>query len=170
MDDKGEANVETEVSVTMKEEIVLEGSGEREYPGWRIPLSVVTGIGWLVFLVIWLFFYAGDYKLIQNIGMFLLSIMFVALILGVAWAAWAFSGMTEFEQMMMQMGGMKNRMILSMIIPIVSLIFLGLWLFLWAVDYDVYQNIAIVIVVILVMGGLLGVLWTTGGWKMGGRS
>jgi hypothetical protein len=37
------------------------------------------------------------------------------------------------------------------------------------VDFDIYQNIAVTIVIILVMGGVLGLIWTTGGWKMGGK-
>jgi len=170
MDDEEEAKAETEMTVTMKEEIIMEDSTEREYPGWRIPLSVATAVGWLIFLVIWLFFYAGDHHIYQNIGMVLLSLMVMALILGVAWIAWAFRGMTEFEEMMMQIGGMKNRITLSMVVPIACFIFLGLWLFFMAVDFDIYQNIAIVILTILVMGGILGVMWTTGGWKRGGRS
>ncbi len=170
MDDEGSTDTETEFTVTMKEEIILEGTGERKSPGWRIPLSVATGVGWLMFLVIWFFFYAGDYHIYQNIGMVLLSIMIVALILAGSWLAWGFSGMTEFEEMMMSFGGMKKRIILSTIIPILGFIFLALWLFFMAVDFDIYQNIAIVILTILVIGGIYGVMWTTGGWKFGGGS
>ncbi len=170
MNNEEEVKDATQTTMTIKEEITIEDETEREYPGWRIPLSIATGVGWLIFLVIWLFFYAGDYHIYQNIGMILFSLMIAALILGVAWIAWAFRGMTEFEEMMIKIGGMKNRIILSMVVPIACFIFLGLWLFFMAVDFDIYQNIAIVILTILVIGGILGVVWTTGGWKMGGGS
>ncbi len=168
MDDDENANVETKTTVTVKEEFAVEDSMEREYPGWRVPLSVVVGVGWLMFLIIWLFFYAGDHHIYQNLGMLLLSLTVVAIILGLAWMTWAFGNVTEFEKMMMQIGGMKTRMIVSMLVPLICLVLLGLWLYFMAVDFNIYQNIAVVIVIILIMGGILGIIWTTGGWKRSG--
>jgi hypothetical protein len=43
-------------------------------------LSVIT---WLTFMVIWLFFYAGDFTLYENFGIFLASLLVVT---GVNWA------------------------------------------------------------------------------------
>ena len=34
--------------------------------GWRVSLSILMGVGWLVFLIIWLFFYAGGYNIYQR--------------------------------------------------------------------------------------------------------
>jgi hypothetical protein len=56
--------------------------------GWRVSLSVLVSIGWLAFLVIWLFFYAGDYSIYQNLAVFLASILIVAAIMGASWASW----------------------------------------------------------------------------------
>lgn len=169
MEEEGGFSGDSEEGVTIKQEFTLEaGCEERKDPSWRIPLSIVTGVGWLVFLVIWLFFYAGDHHIYQNIGIVLFSLMVVALVLGGAWIAWGLSDMNVFEEMVMAMGGFKRRIIFSMSVPIVTLMLLGLWLFFLAMDFDIYQNIAVVIVCILVMGGILGVTWTTGGWKRGG--
>jgi len=41
-----------------------------------------------MFLVTWLFFFADKYSIYQNIGIFILSILAVAVILGPAWAYW----------------------------------------------------------------------------------
>ncbi|MEE9223502.1 MAG: hypothetical protein V3U51_02005 [Thermoplasmata archaeon] len=168
MDDEGGVSGESEETVTIRQEITMDDMMGRKSPGWRIPLSIVTAVGWLVFLVIWLFFYAGDHHIYQNIGIVLFSLMVVALILGTAWIAWGLSGMNEFEEMIMATGGLKSRMIFSMAVPIVILMLLGLWLFFMAMDFDIYQNIAVFIVIVLVMGGILGVVWTTGGWSQGG--
>jgi hypothetical protein len=30
--------------------------------GWRVSLSILVGVGWLVFLLLWFFFYADVYN------------------------------------------------------------------------------------------------------------
>ncbi|TET91986.1 MAG: hypothetical protein E3J35_00545 [Methanomassiliicoccales archaeon] len=169
MNDEQEGSGGMEGTITVKEEYVLEGElPGRKSPGWRVPLSTSVGIGWLIFVIIWLFFYAGDYNGYQNLGIVLLSILVVALILGTAWATHALRNMTILEEVMMEIGGFKARLIASIIVPFGLMIFLVLWLFFYAVDFDIYQNIAINIVSILVMVGILGVVWKSWGWKQGG--
>ena len=56
--------------------------------GWRVSLSVLVSIGWLAFLVIWLFFYAGYYSIYQNLAVFLASILIVTAVMGASWASW----------------------------------------------------------------------------------
>ena len=168
MDSEEEMTEDSEGTMTLKEENIMEADiVGRKSPGWRIPLSIIMGVGWLIFLIMWLFFFAGDYHIYQNIGILLLSILIVALILGIAWIFWALGNMTELEELVMATGGFKTRMILSIAVPIGSLMFLALWLFFMAMDFNIYQNIAVVIVTVLVIGGILGVTWTTGGWKTG---
>ena len=55
---------------------------------WRVALSILVAIGWLIFLIIWLAFYADDYSIYQNIAIFLVSILVMVAILGPAWAHW----------------------------------------------------------------------------------
>jgi hypothetical protein len=56
--------------------------------GWRVSLSIIVSLGWLVFLVIWLFFYAESFSLYQNIAIFIASILVLAAIMGASWAPW----------------------------------------------------------------------------------
>jgi uncharacterized membrane protein len=58
---------------------------------WRVSLSVVVGIGWLIFLVLWLFFYASNFTIYQNIAVFIASVLAVAMIMGASWASWGMS-------------------------------------------------------------------------------
>lgn len=55
---------------------------------WRVSLSIIVCFGWLVFLVLWLFFYAQDFNVYQNIAIFLVSILTAVAILGASWASW----------------------------------------------------------------------------------
>lgn len=54
--------------------------------GWRVSLSVLTDGGWLVFLLVWLIFYASDYSGYQNVAVLLLSLLVMTGLLGVPWA------------------------------------------------------------------------------------
>ncbi len=45
--------------------------------GWRIPASILIAVGWLAFIVIWLFFFASDYSIYKN-----LAILFVSALIG----------------------------------------------------------------------------------------
>jgi type VI protein secretion system component VasK len=65
--------------------------------GWRVSLSVLVSIGWLAFLVIWLFFYAGEYSIYQNLAVFLASILVVAAVMGASWASWGIRQKQEWE-------------------------------------------------------------------------
>ena len=55
---------------------------------WRVSLSIIVFFGWLVFLIIWLFFYAVDFTIYQNIAIVLASILVVMGTLGASWASW----------------------------------------------------------------------------------
>ena len=52
--------------------------------GWRISLSIIVGVGWLIFLILWLFFYASGFNIYQNIAIFIVSILIVGGVLGAA--------------------------------------------------------------------------------------
>jgi hypothetical protein len=61
-----------------------------ETPGfaWRVSLSIIVGVGWLVFLILWLTFYAAAFTLLENIVIILVSMLIVGAILGASWASW----------------------------------------------------------------------------------
>ena len=53
--------------------------------GKRIAISIISCVAWLIFLIVWLFFYASNYDVYQNIAIFIVSILILAGINGVTW-------------------------------------------------------------------------------------
>jgi len=135
--------------------------------GWRISLSIVMGVGWLVFLIIWLAFYAGDYSINKNIAIILISILVLIIILGGSWAAWGLKHIPEEGKEMIRKTGFKSRVIISIVIPLALMIFLIIWFYYYADTFNIYQNFAIFLVSILVVGGLMGAIWAPWGMKHG---
>lgn len=57
---------------------------------WRIYVTIFVGLGWLVALALWLIFFAGSLGILENIGVFILSIAVVAIICVLLWVPWSF--------------------------------------------------------------------------------
>jgi len=135
--------------------------------GWRVSLSIVMGVGWLIFLIIWLAFYAGNYSFNKNIAIILISILVLIVVLGGSWAAWGLKQIPEEGKEMMRKTGFKTRVIISIFIPFVLMIFLIIWFYFYADNFNIYQNFAVFLVSILVVGGVLGAMWAPWGMKHG---
>jgi len=131
---------------------------------WRIALSVIVGVGWLVFLVIWLFFQWGSYSWEKNLAIILLSLLIVGGVLGLPWILWGMKHPMEKEKMY-SIKGMKTRIILSAIVFGGIIIGLIIWFWYYATPYAWYQNIAILIIAVLIGGGIMGVSWAPWGLK-----
>jgi hypothetical protein len=68
-----------------KEEEIKKSSEFR----WRVSLSIIVIIGWLIFLILWFVFYVSDYIFYHNIAIILVSILIMVAILGISWASWS---------------------------------------------------------------------------------
>jgi magnesium-transporting ATPase (P-type) len=55
----------------------------------RVYATIIAGMGWLLFLALWLFFYAESYSLIQNLGIFLASLVLVGALIVLLWVPWS---------------------------------------------------------------------------------
>lgn len=55
----------------------------------RVYGSIAVAFAWLLFLAFWLFYYASNYGIIQNIGVLLASIVVVGIIVVLMWVPWA---------------------------------------------------------------------------------
>jgi len=63
-----------------------------------------------------------------------------------------------------------GRIVLSIVLASAWLIILILWLFFLATDYNIYQNIAIFLISVIVEGTLQAVTWIPWGIKQGAKS
>jgi hypothetical protein len=143
--------------------------GNYQPPGWKVSLSIGMGIGWVVFVIIWLAFFAGNetynFSGYQNFAVILISILVVILVLGGSWASWGLKQIPKEGKEMMKMAGFASRVVVSIIIPLALMIFLIIWFFFYATNFDFYQNIAVFIVSILIMAGIMGAIWAPWGMK-----
>ena len=138
--------------------------------GWRVAASIMLGVGWFAFLILWLFFWAGGYDIYQNLAIIIVSIIIVIGALAAMWASWGLrmagkiEGASEWKQQSKRWFGWRGAV--STVIWIGWLAWLIIWLFFFAQDYNIYQNIAVFIVSLVIAGGVSGVIWGTLGRKM----
>ena len=62
--------------------------------GARIGATIIIGVLWLAFQILWLAFWAGEFNIWQNIAVFLASILIAGAIVAVLWITW---GTSKFE-------------------------------------------------------------------------
>jgi hypothetical protein len=61
---------------------------EPEGMGWRVAVSIITLFGSVIAVILWLFFYAGNYTIYQNLAIIIvIGLIFVA-VMGATWASW----------------------------------------------------------------------------------
>ena len=136
---------------------------------WSVSLSILVGVGWLVFLVIRLFFYAKEYVWEQNVAIFLMLLLALIGILGGPWTYWALKKQTSIEKEMWKIKGFRWRVWVSIIVAFGVIIFLIYWFWVLAKPYDIYQNLAVFIVSFLVTGGLFAAMWAPWGMSHGSK-
>ena len=132
--------------------------------GLKPSISIIGGVGWLIFVILWFAFYASNYSWEKNMAVLLLSILVIFLLLGGMWALWSLRMITKEGWEIFKISGFRWRIISSIIVPLISIIFLIFWFWYLAEPYSVWQNIAVFIVVLLIIGGTLGVIWAK--WSM----
>ena len=54
----------------------------------RVAASILLGVGWLSFVLLYAAFWAGGYSLFQSIAIILVSMLVLAGVLGAMWATW----------------------------------------------------------------------------------
>lgn len=132
--------------------------------GLKPSISIVGGVGWLIFVIIWLAFYATNFPWEKNLAVLLLSILIVFILLGGMWAIWSLRMIPKPGWEVFKISGFRWRIITSIILPFAAIIFLIIWFWYYAEPYSVWQNIAILLVTLLALGGILGAIWAR--WEM----
>jgi len=132
---------------------------------WRLGASAMMGILWLTFLIVWLFFFASEYNIYQNLAIVILSIV---LSMGAILAIWISFGLRfarhaesiEFDWKEQREKWWGWRGTASMVVWAVWFGLLIAWLFFFAGEYDAYQNVAVIIITLVFAGGISALLWS----------
>ncbi len=127
----------------------------------KAGFSGAVGIGWLVFIILFLAFYSQDFRTNEKFAIIILSILIMTVLLGGLWAFWSLRMMSKKDWEMFKIRGFKWRIIGSIVYGLALLIVLiyGFW-FLWT-DFNFWQYLAIILVIALVSGGILGAMWAS---------
>ncbi len=54
----------------------------------RVAISILAGVGWLSFVLLYAAFWSGGYTLFQSIVIVFVSVLVLGGILGAMWASW----------------------------------------------------------------------------------
>lgn len=147
---------------------MIEGKHKKDL-GLKPSISIIAGVGWLIFIILWFAFYASGYSWEKNLAILLLSVLIVFLLLGGMWALWSLRMIPKSEWKMFKIKGFKWRIATSIVLPFLAIIFLISWFWYYAEPYTVWQNIAVLLVVLLAIGGILGAIWARWGMKHGDK-
>jgi hypothetical protein len=63
----------------------------------KIAISIITGVGWLIFVLAWIGFYWGNFSIIQNLVVLAISLLVIGGINGVVWTSWGVQFSDEDE-------------------------------------------------------------------------
>lgn len=118
--------------------------------GWRITVSAVSALGWFSFVIAWLFFLADGYSILQNIAVLMLSVVALAMVNVSVWMTFAQS-MGELNGV--NCGKEKHEKAKGAL-ALVWLVAIGAWLFWYAGDYSLYQNLAVLLLSIVPVAAL----------------
>lgn len=71
--------------------------------GWRISLSIISFFGSIIAVILWLFFYAGEFNAYQNIAVIAVIVLAFFALMGATWASFGmrYGGWS-------QRGGIRN--------------------------------------------------------------
>lgn len=107
---------------------------------WRIRLTITVGIGWIVFIILWLPFYAAGYSAYRNIAIFIISFLVMfTLIIG----TWVTQGPGT-----VQPSGIRGKGMIAVFFG--WLFVLVYWLWFYAESYTFENNMVVGLIVTLV--------------------
>jgi hypothetical protein len=131
-----------------RREITISINGDTSGGGTRAKGSLALFLLWLLFIIIWMWFFAADPVLAltgnQNVAILLISFaVFAAILLGM-WLPWA----------RRRGEGPENWWAIGL--AFLWVIFLAVWFWVFAGSFDPYQNFAVFLVSLLVIAAISG--------------
>jgi len=129
----------------------------------KVAVSIVAGVGWLIFLILFLAFYAEGFSIYENLAIVFASLLVMYAILGPMWAYWRI----KTGRARKRPPGEVARAAVSIVVGVCWGIFLVLFLAFYAKGFSIYENLAIILASILVTGAIRGPMWAYWWMKIG---
>lgn len=63
----------------------------------RVSVAIIIPFVWLIFLALWLILYASSFGILQNLGIFVLSVAIVGLLETLLWVPWGMKHRPDWE-------------------------------------------------------------------------
>jgi len=130
-----------------------------EHGALKAGFSGAVGIGWLVFIILFLAFFSEGFRTNEKFAIIILSILIMAVLLGGLWLFWSIQVMSKKDWELFKIKGFKWRIIgtIGFLFALLIVLIYGFW-YLWT-DFGFWQYVAVILVIILVSGGLMGAVW-----------
>ena len=56
--------------------------------GWRVTITILTFFASIIGIILWLFFYAENFNVYQNIAVIVVILLGFIAVMGATWASW----------------------------------------------------------------------------------
>jgi hypothetical protein len=128
---------------------------------WRGTLTGVIAVGWIAFLVAWLLVYAGDFDIYKNIAVVLGTLVLAIVVVMAVWMSAFAPFMKEAGEAMKGIKGLSWRFNLSIALVVGAIVAILGWLWFLALEFNGYQNLAVILLLIVWTLSALTVTWKT---------
>ena len=130
-----------------------------EHGALKAGFSGAVAIGWLVFIILFLAFFSESFRTNEKFAIIILSILIMAVLLGGLWLFWSLQMMSKKDWELFKIKGFKWRIVgtIGFLFVLLIVLIYGFW-YLWT-DFGFWQYVAVILVIILVSGGLMGAVW-----------
>jgi hypothetical protein len=122
----------------------------------RTTIPCVAGVTGVIILIVWLFFFASDYNIYQNLAVLLVLALVFSVVGRLLGGKWDWESNLDLSP---GPEGLGWRAATSAVTAIGWLAFIIAWLAFFAGDFNIYENLAIFLLSILVMAGIMGLVW-----------
>jgi MFS family permease len=148
----GETSDDSGGSVDAEEELKKRRRPHRRRSTGLEYASTLSFIAWIVFTIIWLFFFASDYSVFENIAIVFIALLIVGALNAVLWIP--------------SVEGRRPKV--SAVSGIGWIVFLIAWIIFFAAGFGFYENIGIALASLLVIGLLNMLIWVPRTGESGG--
>jgi MFS family permease len=114
--------------------------------------SLISFVAWICFTIIWLFFFASEYSIFNNIAVVFIALLIIGALNAILWIPSAEGRRTKA----------------SAVSGIAWMAFLIIWIIFYALGFGFYENIGIALASLLIVGLVNMLLWVPKHGEEGG--